>query len=110
MHEMGQPLFCIRTFTESLLESDLPSWAIKRLKQIKLSNELISYKLMDVMDNNHLQHGTISISKNSFKVRSTIMSVCGLLRAQASNKQVELKLNLKIQPTLHLTSDAKRIQ
>lgn len=81
MHEMGQPLFCIRTFTDSLLKGDLPSWATKRLQQIKYSNDLMSYKLMDVMDGNNLQHGTVSISNNSFRVGPTIKTVCDLLEA-----------------------------
>jgi len=109
-HEIRTPLNAILGFIDLLKERETDEEKLKYIATIQSSSTTLLGIINDILDFSKIESGNLSIDKVDFNVDEEFKTLVELFRAKASEKSVNLELNMDDNMPSALHSDPLRIK
>ena len=108
-HEIRTPLNAVIGFTDLLLETRLTSEQKLHLETMKNSGEILLSLINNVLDLSKLDSNKFEIEEISFDLHKNLDEVVRLMKIKASEKKIELKLNIDSNTPKEVIGDPNRL-
>jgi signal transduction histidine kinase/CheY-like chemotaxis protein len=109
-HEIRTPLNAILGFIDLLKEKETDKEKLKYIATVQNSSTTLLGIINDILDFSKIESGNLSIEKVDFNVEEEFKTLVELFRAKASEKSVNLTLNMDDHMPAALHSDPLRIK
>ncbi len=113
-HELRTPLTCVIGMSATLLRWSLGPLSEKQksyLQRIHDSGEHLLELINDILDFSHVESGKASLALREFSLSSLTQQSLHMVREQAQNRNVHLKMSVKVLPDQdHFTADSRRVK
>lgn len=109
-HELRTPMNGIIGFTELTLSSDLSSEQRDNLNIVKASAESLMIIMEDILDFSKIEAGKLDLEATNFSVRDCLDGAIKSLAIRASEKNLELALDISQDVTDALVGDSGRLR
>ncbi|MCB1175618.1 MAG: response regulator [Leptospiraceae bacterium] len=109
-HEIRTPLSGIIGFAELLLMEDLPADVKTQAAQIFSSSRALLHILNDILDHSKIESGKIELEVRSFDLAEIVKQSMALFAHKASEKGLQLKLDIDAGTPRSLLGDSARLQ
>ena len=109
-HEIRTPLNGIIGCAELMLASDDPAECRSLARLCLDESEHLLHLINNVLDYSKIEAGKIQLEKKPFNLEQLIESVLSALRIQAQAKGLELRLQIRGDPSLSVVGDALRLR
>ncbi len=109
-HEIRTPLNAILGFIDLLKEKESDEEKLKYIATVQNSSNTLLGIINDILDFSKIESGNLSIDKVDFNVDEEFKTLVELFRAKASEKSVNLTLNMDPNMPAALHSDPLRIK
>jgi signal transduction histidine kinase/ActR/RegA family two-component response regulator len=109
-HEIRTPLNAILGFIDLLKEKESDPEKLKYIATVQNSSNTLLGIINDILDFSKIESGNLSIDKVDFNVEDEFKTLVELFRAKASEKSVNLTLNMDDTMPAALHSDPLRIK
>ncbi len=109
-HEIRTPLNAILGFIDLLREKEHDKEKLKYIATIQNSSTTLLGIINDILDFSKIESGNLAIDKVDFNVDAEFSTLVELFRAKASEKSVNLTLNMDDNMPASLHSDPLRIK
>ena len=108
-HEIRTPLNAVIGFTDLLLETQLTSEQKLHLETMRNSGEILLSLINNVLDLSKLDSNKFEIEEISFDLHKNLDEVVRLMKIKASEKKIELKLNIDSNTPKEVIGDPNRL-
>ncbi len=109
-HEIRTPLNAILGFIDLLKEKENDEEKLKYIATVQNSSTTLLGIINDILDFSKIESGNLSIDKVDFNVEEEFKTLVELFRAKASEKSINLTLNMDPNMPAALYSDPLRIK
>ena len=109
-HEIRTPLNAILGFIDLLKEKESDKEKLKYIATVQSSSNTLLGIINDILDFSKIESGNLSIDKVDFNVNEEFKTLVELFRAKASEKSLNLALNMDDNMPSALYSDPLRIK
>jgi signal transduction histidine kinase/ActR/RegA family two-component response regulator len=109
-HEIRTPLNAILGFIDLLKEKETDEEKLKYIATVQNSSTTLLGIINDILDFSKIESGNLNIEKVDFNVEEEFKTLVELFRAKASEKSVNLTLNMDDNMPAALHSDPLRIK
>jgi PAS domain S-box-containing protein len=109
-HEIRTPLNGVLGLSSLLEDKTLPESVREVGKLVRTSGEMLRRVLDDVLDFSKIESGKLELEKEPFSLRDSLEWSLGIYRKAASDKRLDLKLNIEDTVPDYVVGDATRLR
>jgi len=109
-HELRTPMHAMLGLTEVLLTAQLPKEQLEHLKVMRLSGQLLTQLLNDLLDLSKIEAGRLTLERVEFSLVQLVTELSGLHEATAFEKQLSFRSQLEGDLRRMVVGDPLRIR
>ena len=109
-HEIRTPMNAILGMTELVLETPLSNSQREYLTMVQTSGEALLSLLNDILDFSKIEAGKLEFDNESFDLRDSLSDAMRTLATRASNKNLELVINIHPEVPKRVVTDSGRLR
>ena len=109
-HEIRTPMNAVVGMTSLLLDQNLPVQAREYVNVIRSSSDSLLTIINDILDFSKIESGKLELEHTAFSLHESVEDAVELLSSKASEKGVELIVDIAPEISEHIYGDATRLR